>query len=80
MSLIMIYISSRIPHLSDTFKYIKIILTFFSLLVPLIFTLKYDFFFVKDTQKIINFLHTNKGNIMYLVLFVLCIILFSIYS
>ena len=80
ISLIIIYISSRIPHLSDTFKYIKIILTFFSLLVPLIFTLKYDFFFVKDTQKIINFLHTNKGNIMYLVLFVLCIILFSIYS
>lgn len=80
VSLIIIYISSRIPHLSDTFKYIKIILTFFSLLVPLIFTLKYDFFFVKDKEKIKNLLDTNKGSIMYLVLFVLCIVLFSIYS
>lgn len=80
MSLIIIYISSRIPHLSDTFKYIKIVLTFFSLLLPLIFTLKYDFFFVKDKVKIFNFISRNKGNIMYLALFVLCIVLFSIYS
>ena len=80
MALVIIYISSRIPHLSNTFKYIKIILTFFSLLLPLIFTWKYDFFFVKDKVIINEFLSKNKGNMMYLVLFILCIVLFSKYS
>ena len=37
----------------------------------------HDFFFVKDKVKILNFLYRNKGNMMYLVLFILCIILFS---
>ena len=80
MSLVIIYISSRIPHLSDTFKYVKIALTLLSLLLPLIFTWKYDFFFVKDKELIKAFLSRNKGNMMYLALFIGCIILFSKYS
>lgn len=80
MSFVIIYISSRIPHLSNTFKLVKIILTLLSLLVPVIYTWNHDFFFVKDKVKILNFLYRNKGNMMYLVLFILCIILFSKYS
>ena len=78
MSYVIIYISALIPHLIDTFKYIKIVLTFFSLLLPEIFTWEYDFFFVKDKVKILNFISINKGNMMYLALFILCIILFSL--
>ena len=80
MSFVIIYISSRIPHLSNTFKLVKTILTLLSLLVPVIYTWNHDFFFVKDKVKILNFLYRNKGNMMYLVLFILCIILFSKYS
>ena len=80
MSFIIIYISSRIPNLSDTFKYVKLALTLISLILPIIFTWKYDFFFVKDKEIIKSFLDKNKGNMIYLALFISCIVLFSKYS
>jgi len=80
MSYIIIYISSRIPHLNKNFILIKTILTFVSMLLPLYYTWKFDFFFVKDKTIIFDFINSNKQNLVYLGFFIICIILFSKYS
>ena len=57
---------------------IKTILALLSSLGILTFTFKHDFFFVKDRKYIWDFIKNNGGNLIYLVLFIVCIILFSI--
>ena len=80
VSFIITYILSRIPKLNNTFKYIKIVLTFVSLFLPLYYTWNYDFFFTKDKNAIGQLFQENAGNLMYLVFFILCIFLFAKYS
>ena len=80
ISYIIIYISSRIPHLNKSFIFLKTIITFIATLLPFYYTWNYDFFFVKDKTIIFDFINSNKQNLVYLVFFIICIILFSIYS
>ena len=58
-------------------NYIKITCVSLGSLFILLFTIFQDFFFVKDKQYILNFFKRNSGNMIYLILFITCIILFS---
>ena len=80
ISMVCSYISNRVPIISNKFKFIKTIIMLLSLVFPIYYTKKYDFFFKKDWEVIKEIFNNNKANIMYLGLFILCIFLFAKYS
>ena len=80
LSVIFIYISCRMPNISDKMWYLKLIFILLGAIFPAYYTYKYDFFFQKDKEVIIEFFENNKFNFMYLIPFIICIGLFSIYS
>ena len=80
LSFIITYISTRIPNTKKGFKITKKILIFLSLLMPCYYTWTSDFFLLKDKDIIWDYIKENAENVVYLIFFIICIILFSKYS
>ena len=81
MAFIFIWFMSRNVFTAHKWvNYVKIACVSLGSLFILYFTIFQDFFFVKDKQYILNFFKRNSGNMIYLLLFIACIILFTIFQ